>query len=137
MQSQPATLPVMSAQDKAFKVLEFILNKQAQRPVILDVSGLTNYCEYFIVCSAESTTGVQAIFNEVLGRCKQQGIRVHHWAKDEQGSWFLVDLFDLVLHIFTEAQREFYNLEYLWRQAKIIEPKPLAKKPRKKTRSVV
>ena len=114
---------VSPSKAKALKIVEYVLNKQGIRPVILEVAGLTTFCEYFVVCSAESPAQVHAIYDEVNNQGPKEGIKVHRWSKDEGGTWMLVDLFDVVLHIFTEETREFYNLEYLWRDAPQIVPK--------------
>ncbi len=107
------------------KIAEFTLTKQANDVLILDVSKISNICDYYVICSADSTTQVKAIYDEVLRKSKEKKIKVQHSEVDKTYNWILVDFSNVILHIFTESTRKFYNLEYLWRQAKKIN---LAKK---------
>ncbi|MCF7916628.1 MAG: ribosome silencing factor [Candidatus Omnitrophica bacterium] len=99
---------------------EFTLTKQADDVVILDVSKISNICDYYVICSADSETQVKAIHNEVVRKSKDEKIKVQHSEVDKTYNWILVDFSNVILHIFTKSTREFYNLEYLWRQAKKI-----------------
>jgi ribosome-associated protein len=56
----------------------------------------------------------------VLKKCEENNFEIHHFEDDSEGRWILIDLFDVILHIFVDEAREFYNLEYLWREAKRI-----------------
>jgi ribosome-associated protein len=106
---------------KALKIIEFIKEKKANNPIILDLSGLGGFCDYFIICSGEVEPQVKAIYDEVMDQCRKNNIEIHHFQGDESGRWFVVDLFDVVVHIFSEEARQLYNLEYLWRGAKKVE----------------
>ena len=105
---------------KALKVVEFILARQAKDIVVLDISSQSGFCDYFVICSAESSRQVDAIHQETVKLCRKDklGVRSHQY--DESLRWILVDLFDVILHIFLEEAREFYNLEYLWNTAKKV-----------------
>jgi ribosome-associated protein len=111
---------MMDSKDKAARIVEIALDKKANNPVILDVRGLCNICDYFIICSAESSRQVKAICEGVIKQCKKDKIGVVHKEKDELARWILVDFSDIVLHVFDEETRAFYNLEYLWREAKKV-----------------
>lgn len=100
--------------------MEFVSEKKAYKPVLLDVKGLSSFCDYFVVCSGETSRQVEAISDSILKGCKNSGIAIHHFEKDELSQWILIDLFDVVVHTFYSEAREFYNLEYLWRDAKKI-----------------
>lgn len=105
---------------KALRLAEFVLEKKARKPLILDVKGSSGLCDYFVICSAETGVQVEAICEWVIKRCKEFGYRVHHFENDELSRWILIDLFDVMLHIFTDEAREFYNLEFLWSQGKRV-----------------
>ena len=93
--------------------------------MVLDVRDWRNLYDYFVICSGESDRQVRAIYESVLKKCKQERLTVHHREDDKSTRWLLVDVFDVLLHIFVDEAREFYNLEYLWRDAKKINlPKP-------------
>jgi ribosome-associated protein len=111
-----------AARQKALRVVEFVKEKQAREPVILDVGSITNLCDYFVICSAETGVQARAIYEEVSHRCRLDGVKVHHWSADENNTWIMVDLFDVVVHIFTEDARAHYSLEQLWQQAPRVKP---------------
>ena len=103
-----------STRQKALKIADIALAKQARDVAILDVRKVSSICDYFVICSGESQRQVKAIHEEVIKSCKKNEIRIQHSEKDEAARWILVDFFDVILHIFFEEARSFYNLEYLW-----------------------
>ena len=109
---------------KALKIVEFILARQAKDVVVLDVGKISGFCDYFIICSGESARQVRAIYEETVRECKKNKIKIRSYQDDESCRWILVDLFDVILHIFLEEAREFYNLEQLWETAKKVKIKP-------------
>ncbi|MBU0694772.1 MAG: ribosome silencing factor [Candidatus Omnitrophica bacterium] len=117
---------------KVLKLLEFVLEKQANEPVILDVRK-TGLSDYFIICSAPSEEQVRAIYNQVLKQCKKNKIKIYHRQDDELSCWVLLDFFDVILHVFTDEARYFYNLEYLWQPAIKMSSIPPAPKKSSKT----
>jgi ribosome-associated protein len=108
------------SKEKALQVVKIALGKKAVRPVILDVRDFFNLYDYFVICSAETGRQVKAIADEIEKKCRESGIDIHHREKDESFQWMLIDLFDVVIHVFLEEARDFYNLEYLWRDAKKV-----------------
>ncbi|MBN2483574.1 MAG: ribosome silencing factor [Candidatus Omnitrophica bacterium] len=116
--------------EKALQIVEFTLNKQAIDPVILDVRSVSTFCDYFVICSGESPRQVEAILNETLQLSKKCQMPAHHSERDEESTWMLVDFEDVVLHIFLDEFRKFYDLEHLWKEAKKIRiPKKFFKTP--------
>jgi len=118
----PKKIQDSPARQIALRVVGFVKTKQAIDPVVLEVGSATNLCDYFVICSAQTGVQARAIYEEVSQRCKAEGIKVHHWAADENNTWIMIDLFDVVAHIFTEEARAFYNLESLWSQAPRVKP---------------
>ena len=106
--------------EKALKIVTFALKKKAQRPLVLDLRGVSNFCDYFVVCSGESTPHVRAIYEEVIRSSKKDSLEINHTEKDEFSHWMLVDFYDVVLHVFLEEVRSFFDIEYLWSEAKKI-----------------
>ena len=100
----------------------FILSKKASDVVILDVSSSTSLCDYFVICSANSKPQAQAIHDELVKLCKKNEFKLHHSEKDELMRWILLDSSDVIIHIFLEEARLYYNLEYVWPKAKRIHP---------------
>jgi len=81
--------------------------------------------DYFIICSGEVALQVEAIYEEVVKKAKEEAIEIHHVEWDKEFKWVLVDFFDVALHIFSEDARSFYDLEHLWKEAKKISLKKI------------
>ncbi|MBD3245808.1 MAG: ribosome silencing factor [Candidatus Omnitrophica bacterium] len=92
--------------------------KKAVDPVVLEVKGVTNLCDYFVICSGESVQQMKAIYKEITKAAKDRGYKVHHADYNEESQWMLIDFFDVIVHVFSDKVREFYDLENLWRDAK-------------------
>lgn len=113
---------------KALQVVKIAMDKKAIKPVVLDVRKLFVLYDYFVVCSAETERNARAIYDEIRKKFGKGNNEVHHCEDDSASRWLLIDMFDVVMHIFTEDARGFYNLEYLWRDAKKVSLASLKKK---------
>ena len=97
---------------------------------------LVNFCDYFVICSGDTDRQVQAIANGISGGLEDLGVAVRHkqglselgkmglrnpYSDELHGSWVLLDLGDVVVHIQEPKAREFYELEYLWRDAPAVD----------------
>jgi ribosome-associated protein len=94
-----------------------IVEFKGLEPVILEVKGLCSFADYFIVCSGGSRRHVLALaqhLEEALGQAGAKPLGVEGM---EEGQWVLMDYNDMVIHIFSQPLREFYNLEGLWAEA--------------------
>jgi ribosome-associated protein len=100
--------------------LEAVLAKKAREPVVLDVRGLTSIADAFIVCSGRSNRQVMAIAEHIQVELKQQGIRPLSVEGSKEGHWTILDYGDVVIHVFFESVRDFYDLEGLWIDARRI-----------------
>lgn len=105
---------------RAYKIIQFALGKKAMNPVLLDMSLISTFCDYFIICSGESPRQVEAIYNETIHCAKKEKIKVHHTERDIDSQWMLIDFGSIVVHIFLDELREFYDLEHLWKEAKKV-----------------
>ena len=84
---------------------------------LLDLRKLTIITDFFVICSSKSTIGVKAIAEEILGRMKAGGVSANHIEGLAEGNWVLADYGDVIVHVFHEQIREFYDLESLWGDA--------------------
>jgi len=103
--------------------VEAALGKKAINIVILDVRGITSIADVFIICSGRSNRQVAAIAEFIQIELKKHGIKPISVEGKKEGHWVLLDYGHVVMHIFYEPVREFYDLEGLWIDAKRIEPK--------------
>ncbi len=91
-----------------------ILEKKAGRLVILNVKEISSFADYFIICDGASDRQVQAIAAAVQERMKKCGILPLGVEGESAGKWVLLDYADVIIHIFFQPVREFYDLERLW-----------------------
>jgi ribosome-associated protein len=89
-------------------------DKKGERPVLLDVRGISSYADYLLLVSAESERQVQAIADAIEERLRALGGRVYGVEQPGESGWMLVDLGDLVVHLFYRGAREAYDFEGLW-----------------------
>nr|WP_301553538.1 ribosome silencing factor [Desulfuribacillus stibiiarsenatis] len=103
------------------RIVYLIEDKKAEDIVILDIEGLSVISDYFVICTGRSVTQVKAIADHVMDTLKQEdGIMTRGVEGQREGKWVLVDFGDVIIHVFRQEEREFYNLERLWGDAKLI-----------------
>ncbi len=89
---------------------------------ILDLRGLTDATDYFIVASGTSDAHLRGIAESVLEKLQGRGVRAHHVEGLPNGRWVLLDFVDFVVHLFHPETRGFYQLERLWSDAPTYRP---------------
>ncbi|MFP3860002.1 MAG: ribosome silencing factor [Bacteroidales bacterium] len=111
----------VNARNLKEKIIEAIQNKRGRRIVTLDISKIENsISDYFIICHGTSTTHVDAIADSVIENIgKELGEKPVHKEGRENLTWVLLDYENVVVHIFQEEYRKFYNLEDLWADAHV------------------
>lgn len=97
-------------------------SKKALDLRVLDLRGVTSFADYFVICSGSNPRQIQAIADAV-----EKDIAEAHGQKPmsveggNNAEWLLMDYGDLIVHVFSESARKFYDLERLWRQGKVVE----------------
>ncbi|EXX86194.1 ribosomal silencing factor RsfS [Paenibacillus darwinianus] len=102
-------------------VVEAAEEKKAQRIVALNLTNISLVADYFVICHGNSDTQVLAITNEIKKRAEEKGARVRGIEGTDAARWVLVDLGDVVVHVFHRDERDYYSLERLWSDAKVVE----------------
>jgi ribosome-associated protein len=90
------------------------LDKKASDVVILDLRKATDFTDYFVLASGTNQKQIVAIADAVLETMRGLGVKPTHVEGYPRGEWILLDFQDLVVHVFTEKTRAFYDLERLW-----------------------
>ena len=93
------------------------MSKKASDPVALDLQDLEAVSDYFLICSATNEVQVKAIAEGIEERLLEHGVKPWHVEGREGRRWVLLDYVDVVVHVFAEQEREYYDLERLWRDA--------------------
>lgn len=106
--------------DVAKLAAEAAADKKANRPVILDIRGLSVIADYFVIAGGHSEKLVQTIAVNVKDRLQEAGVSVRGMEGYAEGRWVLIDAEDVIIHIFHREERDFYDLERLWGDAKTV-----------------
>ncbi len=115
----------ISAKEMAKSAYEALADKKAKDVKILDISEISPIADYFLVASGENPAKRSAMTDaveEALGRLGCSGMRKEG---DHRSTWILLDYKEIIVHIFSDEDREFYDLERVWRDAKILSPEEL------------
>jgi ribosome-associated protein len=107
-------------------VLSAMADKKAKKPVVIEFASVKGaICDAFVICHGTSRTQTEAIAGHVIDEVKKStGFNPWHREGFENAEWILIDYSDVVVHIFQEERRTFYNLEQLWADAVIREVAP-------------
>lgn len=101
--------------DKTKKIAKIISDKKGDDIVLLDVDGLTIIADNFVVASASNENHVKTLADEVLNRLAEDGDRPLRVEGVQEGRWVVIDYGDVLVHIFHTKERDFYQLERLWK----------------------
>jgi len=100
--------------------VEAIEDRKGQRVTVLDLRGLNNATDYFVVASGTSDAHVRGLADGVMRAMEKSGHSAHHVEGLTQGRWVLLDFVDIVVHLFHPETRAFYQLERLWQDAQAL-----------------
>lgn len=92
--------------------------KKALDLTVLDLRGVATFTDFFIISTGANKRQMQAIVDETVDQLKRHGARAARVEGYQGAEWILVDYGDFIVHVFDEKSRRFYDLEYLWREAK-------------------
>ncbi|MBW1979588.1 MAG: ribosome silencing factor [Deltaproteobacteria bacterium] len=109
--------------EKALLCAQVAIDHKATEPIILHVAEIVSITDYFVICSGRSTRHVQAIAEHMQQELRAQRLKPMGIEGMREGHWVLLDLGDVVVHIFYEPIRSLYDLEGLWREAPRVEVK--------------
>jgi ribosome-associated protein len=102
------------------RAAQLCLDMKANDVLLLDLRGVTDMADYFVIASGTSDTHVRSIGEHVIAEMKKSGLSVHHTEGLQQGRWVLLDFFDFVVHVFHPTLRSFYQIERLWSDAEAV-----------------
>jgi ribosome-associated protein len=110
--------------DLARAAAAIALDGLAEEAVILGMRRVASFCDYFVICEGRSVLHVEAIRDRLLEKLREQGARPHHVEGGRNASWIVLDYGDVVVHVFDEPTRAFYDLEALWADAERVDVSP-------------
>ncbi len=101
----------------ARKVVDLLSDRQAEDVVLLDISGVSSFADFFVIASAQNPRHMNALIDAFEKDLANEGARALRREGDSNSGWVLVDLGAVIAHLFSQEDRAFYNLEGLWTRA--------------------
>lgn len=106
------------AQKLVRKIVAAAEERKAQNTIVLDLRGVSLIADFFMICSAGSSIRAQAIAQHIKEKLEEEGVPLLRQEGYQEARWILLDYGWVVIHIFQEEERQFYNLERLWGDAR-------------------
>ena len=116
---------MMTSYESAVLLAKALDSKKGQDIKVLRTEELTTLADYFVICSATSTTQIKALSDACQKVMDEAGEPAHHVEGHRGGTWVLLDFSTVVVHVFTDEARKFYDLERLWSDAEQLDIAPL------------
>ena len=110
----------MEAIDTARRALEAASDKQAADIVLLDIRQACSFADYFVICSGDSERQIEAIRQAIADTLEKEGRTPHHCEGTAGSGWVVLDFGDVIVHVFSTFEREYYQLDSLWSKAQLI-----------------
>ena len=117
---KPHQLPAL--EEKVAYCVSLVEEKKAEEVLVFDLRDISSVTDYFLLCHGSSGRQVQAIADHLLEMAKKRGLRPLGVEGYLEAQWVLLDLGDLIVHVFYEETRRFYDLERLWGHAPQVYP---------------
>ncbi|RHR10939.1 ribosome silencing factor [Pseudoflavonifractor sp. AF19-9AC] len=111
----------MTSYELALLLAKALDSKKGQDIKVLKTQDLTTLCDYFVLCTATSNTQIKAMSDACEETAEKEGETAHHIEGHRGGTWLLMDFSSVVVHVFTDEARKFYDLERLWGDAQAVD----------------
>ncbi|MGE5472936.1 MAG: ribosome silencing factor [Ignavibacteriales bacterium] len=111
----------MNSTETVDAVISILEDKKAKDIKVLEVKDVTLVADYFVISSGTSTTHIKSLADELEVKLEdEKGIKMHHREGYNSARWILLDYGDVIVHIFHQDDRAYYNLEKIWSEAKDV-----------------
>lgn len=111
----------MTSLETAKMAVKALDSKKALDIKVIKIQDISAIADYFVIATGTSSTHVKALADEVEAKLDEAGISVSHVEGYRSNSWILLDYVDVVVHVFSDEAREYYDLERLWQDGEIID----------------
>ena len=111
----------MDSLDLAHYIVDLIVDQKGEDIVLLDIQEVSILADYFVLASTSSERQAKAILEDIKTKAKHEhDIRPLHIEGDPANGWVLLDYADIVVHLFSHEMRSYYDLEGLWKEARLV-----------------
>ncbi|MBQ1349878.1 MAG: ribosome silencing factor [Ruminococcus sp.] len=111
----------MTSYETAIAAVKAIDGKKGLNIQVIRISDISVLADYMVIATGNSSTHVKALADEVEYRLDEAGVSVSHIEGYRSNSWILLDYVDVIVHVFSEEAREFYDLDRLWQDGESID----------------
>ena len=111
----------MNSYEQSILTAKAISSKKGLNIKLIEIGDISSLADYMVIATGTSSTNVKAIADEFEYQLDEAGISVSHIEGYRSNSWILLDYVDVIVHIFSDEAREFYDLERLWQDGKEID----------------
>lgn len=112
-----------TTEEKAIEIAQLMEDGKGNNVVLLDISGLNSWTDYFVITTVNSSTHWQGLYKQIKDYIKDNDLEIHLTNKKspDGDDWNLIDLGPIVVHLMSDQARQFYDLEKLWHAGRVIE----------------
>jgi len=111
------TVDINNIEELVKAIAGFAYDKKARDIIGIDLAGISPVTDYFVICSGSNKPQIKAICSNIEDKLSELGLEPAHIEGFQDASWILMDYGNVVVHIFDDENREYYNLERLWGDA--------------------
>lgn len=111
-----------TTEEKAIEIAKLMQDGKGQDVVLIDISGMNSWTDYFVIATVTSSTQQQGLYKQIKDYIKQNDLEIHLTNRKlpDGDDWCLVDLGAIVVHLMSQDARSFYDLEKLWHAGRVI-----------------
>jgi ribosome-associated protein len=118
---EPASAAPLQPREFALQAARLAADTRCHSVVVLDVTDLSPVTDFFVIATGTSARQMRTVADQIIEMGEKSGYKAYHIDGYDSASWMLVDFVDVVVHIFSEDARHYYDLENLWGDAKKVE----------------
>lgn len=114
----------MTQLEQAIESAKILSNKKARDVSVLKIGEISSLADYMVIATGNNSTHVKSLADELEFQLKGLGVNVDHIEGHRSDSWILLDYTDVIVHIFSDEAREYYNLDHLWLDGEPVDLTP-------------
>ena len=110
----------MSNQELPHAIVDVLEEKKGEEILLLDLRGVTDFCDYFVICNGTSDRMLDALADDLVRKIRETHQLKGHREGEARDGWLLIDYGSVIVHLFSPDQRDYYALEDLWQDGKAL-----------------
>ncbi len=114
----------MTQIEQAIESAKILSNKKARNVSVIKIGEISSLADYMVIATGNNSTHVKSLADELEFQLKGMGVTVDHIEGHRSDSWILMDYTDVIVHVFSDEAREYYNLDHLWLDGEPVDLTP-------------